>query len=172
MIPLAGNGAASGAADQQIQHIHTISSPMNTRLQQFADSFDRSQTRNFSLHFIEFTDYFEYADVLGEEEYKLVYLAWLWAHGWVYNNGESYYFIKQSETGLSMKDFALYDEVEYDQRGKTDLLYTYLYYELDELRERMGWNEPRHYPCPVKSLSEQLYAKPGRGPKEQPPGDA
>lgn len=75
---------------------------------------------------------------LTEQEYKIVYLAWLWANGFVnrVENGMSTF--EESETGIPLTDYEI--NYEDEMKGGVNLELTYMFYKVDEINKLMKWN--------------------------------
>lgn len=76
---------------------------------------------------------------LTDHEYRIVYLAWLWANGFVYydENGESVIDEKNSDLPLSTYEITF----EADESGGVNLDYFNMYYGIDKIVKLTDWNE-------------------------------
>ncbi len=102
--------------------------------EQFINKLTAEQKQSLHEHF----DTIYECPVLTDHEYKIAYLAWLWANGKVYDAGDHDFFIKEEETGMSMADFEITFEDGYEHGG-INLQYLYDYYTMHLLIEKMGW---------------------------------
>ncbi len=74
---------------------------------------------------------------LTDHEYKIIYLAWLWANGLVYELDDGWYAFDEDKTGMSIKDYDITFEAEPSGGANLDLFYDY--YNLDKMIKLMGW---------------------------------
>ena len=144
---------------------------MYPRVQEFTDKLTHEEKRNLLKHFCEIDLIQSYHYTLEDYDYQITYLAWLWAHGWVYEKGKFDYYYDENETGLPMAAFEMPPTIDTMRPYNLDLLCIYLEYELDALRERLGWSQPHHHPCPVKLLAARFSAGPDNDSSEAS-GDA
>jgi hypothetical protein len=70
---------------------------------------------------------------LTEHEYKIVYLAYLWKSGYVYEIGDGWLDINKEQTGVDIRDYELTFEVDESETGGTNLYLTYEFYDLDKI---------------------------------------
>ncbi len=76
---------------------------------------------------------------LEEHEYKIIYLAWLWANGLVYKGKDGMTTFEESETGVPLTDYEITIEDEVSGGVNLDLMRSY--YDLDKLIQLMKWNQ-------------------------------
>lgn len=73
---------------------------------------------------------------LGDREQKIIYLAWMWANGHVFNDGNTSLF-DDNKADVQLNDYELTFEVE--DSGGINLDVTYDFYEIGRIIEIMGW---------------------------------
>lgn len=103
-------------------------------MKQFIDNLTPQQQQTLHEHF----DTIYECPVLSEHEYKIAYLAWLWANGKVYDAGDHDFFINEEEAGMSMTDYEITFE-DGHEHGGINLQYLYDYYAMNQLIEKMKW---------------------------------
>ena len=76
---------------------------------------------------------------LTDHEYRIIYLAWLWANGLVFRDedGMSTIYEKTSDIPASAYEITFED----DMTGGVNLDLTYMYYSLDKIIDLMKWKE-------------------------------
>lgn len=103
-------------------------------MKQFIDSLTPQKQQTLHEHF----DTIYECPVLSEHEYKIAYLAWLWANGKVYDAGNHDFYINEEEAGVSMTDYEITFEDDYEHGG-INLQLLYDYYGMNQLIEKMKW---------------------------------
>lgn len=73
---------------------------------------------------------------IGDREQKIIYLAWMWANGHVFNDGNTSLF-DDNKADVQLNDYELTFEVE--DSGGINLDVTYDFYEIGRIIEIMGW---------------------------------
>lgn len=89
--------------------------------------------------FLEHFDAIYECKQLGEHEYKIIYLAWLWANGYVFREQHGMSEFNESEVGISLDDYEITFEDE--DSGGVNLDTMYMYYGIDEMIELMSWKK-------------------------------
>ena len=107
--------------------------PMNQK-EKFISNLTSEQQETLRQHF----DTIYECPEMTEHEFKIAYLAWLWANGKVYNEGDMGFNFYEEETGIPMEDYEITFEDNYEEGG-INLDYIYRYYSLEELIEKMNW---------------------------------
>lgn len=102
--------------------------------EQFISSLNSEQQEILRQHF---NTIYECPEITGHE-FKIAYLAWLWAQGLVYDEGDMGFNFYEEETGVPMKDYEITFEDNYELGG-VNLDYMYGYYSLEKLIEKMNW---------------------------------
>ena len=102
--------------------------------EQFISSLTAEQQETLRQHF----DTIYECPELTEHEFKIAYLAWLWANGKVYNEGDMGFNFYEEETGIRMEEYEITFEDDYELGG-INLDYMYNYYSLEKLIEKMNW---------------------------------
>jgi len=74
---------------------------------------------------------------LTQHEFKITYLAWLWANGLVYREQSGMSTFEESEAGVPLTDYEITFEDENTGGVNLDLMYSY--YGLDEIVHLMKW---------------------------------
>jgi len=75
---------------------------------------------------------------LGEHEYNIVYLAWMWANGYI-NEDEFGSMFDYSVTDINLDDYEI--TFEDGVGGGMNLNLFYDFYQLDKVIELMKWND-------------------------------
>lgn len=83
---------------------------------------------------------------LTEHEYKMIYLALLWANGFVYRLENGFAFFDEERAGIRYDAYEISFEdgvygVDGYGAGGMNLDLTYGYYDIDEIINLMRWNE-------------------------------
>ena len=68
---------------------------------------------------------------LSDHEYKIIYLAWLWANGFVYKDENGMSMIDENTSDLPLNAFEITFEAE--ESGGVNLELSRMYYDLDEI---------------------------------------
>ena len=102
--------------------------------EQFISSLTAEQQETLRQHF----DTIYECPEMTEHEFKIAYLAWIWANGNVYNEGDMGFNFYEEETGIQMEEYEITFEDDYELGG-VNLDYMYGYYSLGELIEKMKW---------------------------------
>ena len=74
---------------------------------------------------------------LGEHEYKIIYLAWLWANGFVVRSESGMSTFDGGEAGVPITDYEI--AIEDEDKGGVNLDLTRMYYDLDKMIALMKW---------------------------------
>jgi hypothetical protein len=74
---------------------------------------------------------------LGEHEYKIIYLAWLWANGFVVRSESGMRTFDAGEAGVPITDYEI--TIEDDHKGGVNLDVTSMYYDIDKIIKLMKW---------------------------------
>jgi len=101
---------------------------------QFISNLTAEQTETLRQHF----DTIYECPEMTEHEYKIAYLAWLWANEKVSELGDHDFVIDEKESGLKMDDLAITFEDDYEHGG-ISLQYLYEYYSFGQIFEKMKW---------------------------------
>ena len=75
---------------------------------------------------------------LGEHEYNIIYLAWMWAYGYV-REDEFGSMIHDSITEVNLEDYEI--SFEDGEGGGINLNFFYDFYQLDEIIDLMKWGK-------------------------------
>ena len=102
--------------------------------EQFISNLTAEQKETLRQHF----DTIYECPEMTEHEFKIAYLAWLWANGKVYDIGNHHLVIDEKESGVDMNDYEITFEDDYEHGG-ISLQYMYDYYTFDQLIEKMKW---------------------------------
>jgi hypothetical protein len=75
---------------------------------------------------------------LTDNEYNIIYLAWLWANGYVYGEENDMSTFDENEADVPLNDY----EINYEDKveGGVNLDLTYKFYKVDEIIKLMKWN--------------------------------
>jgi hypothetical protein len=68
---------------------------------------------------------------LGEHEYKIIYLAWLWANGFVVKSESGMSTFDAGEAGVPITDYEI--TIEDERKGGVNLDLTRMYYDIDKI---------------------------------------
>ena len=74
---------------------------------------------------------------LTEYEYKMIYLAWLWAKGFVFDIGDEHHIFEEDKAEVSISDYEI--NFEDDPPGGVNLNLLYDYYSFDKIIDLMEW---------------------------------
>ena len=97
------------------------------------NKLQETQKEKLIAHFNEIYECHE----LGEHEYNIIYLAWMWANGYV-EEDEFGGFFDDAETDVTYYDYEITFE---DESGGMILDFFYHFYELDKIMELMNWKK-------------------------------
>ncbi|MFW6272223.1 MAG: hypothetical protein ACOC2U_00370 [bacterium] len=99
------------------------------------NKLQETQKEKLLAHFNEIYECHE----LGEHEYNIIYLAWLWADGFVIKD-EYGSMLDNSVKDVGYNDYEITFE-DGEGGGGMNLDYFYVFYQLDKIMELMNWNE-------------------------------
>lgn len=102
--------------------------------EQFISTLTPDQKQTIHEHF----DTIYECPVLIDHEYKIAYLAWMWANGKVYDTSDHDLHFNEEEAGVSMKDYEITFEDDYEQGG-INLRIIHDYYNIHQLIEKLNW---------------------------------
>lgn len=97
------------------------------------DTLIQSLTTEQSDALVKHFDAIYECNELSETEYKIIYLAWLWAKDYVKDIGDGFLFFDEAEAGVPLSDYEITFESEIS--GGMNLNLMHQYYNIDEIIE-------------------------------------
>lgn len=108
---------------------NTYSSERINTLDYVIDSLTDDQRKKLIEHF----DSIYECNELTDHEYKIIYLAWLWANGFVYREESGMSMIDEKNSDLPLNAFEITIEDEYKGGVNLDLMYSF--YSIDRIMQ-------------------------------------
>lgn len=108
---------------------NTYSSERINTLDHVIDSLSGEQKKKLVEHFDSIYECHE----LSDHEYRIIYLAWLWANGFVYREENGMSMIDEKNSDLPLSAFEITFEDEYKGGVNLDLMYSL--YSVDKIAQ-------------------------------------
>lgn len=97
--------------------------------EEFLNQLTEQEIQELLAHF----DSIYECNSLSEHEKRIVYIAYLWKNGFVYQDETGFTSIDESITDITDMDYELTFEVDESERGGVNLNITYEYYDFENI---------------------------------------